>query len=424
MKFTFVSTLTFEEWDWTNPDTRGIGGSETSHIEMARRLAEHGHDVTSYAPITADKHDTIGPGGVRWLHSASLFRPFTITEPSIWVVYRDPAFCAMLPPGAGPVWHIAQDTEYMGGNRRGDWVPRNYTPRIDRVVTLCKDHATYIKREHPLLADKVCVSSNGIKRELIERVLSTPPTRNPHRLIYASSPDRGLLPLLSIFQRARELVSDLELHVYYGFDNMETWAKDVKARNPNATKPSVAEFNLRRIREALDLPGVTVHGRTPQPELAVEWAKSGIWCHPSNFSETSCITCMDAQALGAIPITIPYWAVGENVQHGIFIRGDANADPLTRARFTWELVKLAMDVPRQEAIRREMMPWALRQFDWDRFIGQWEGWAVTDMICNDLASVTVPAPTPVQSQSHENDDEGDGFDIPPGTSPIEEIHSA
>jgi glycosyltransferase involved in cell wall biosynthesis len=399
MRFIFVSTLTFENWDWTNPDVKGIGGSETSHIEMSRRLALRGHDVISYAPVPSEKHNVIGPGGVRWMHSGSLFGGrLQLTEPAVWVVYRDPAFCHKIPPGVGPVWHIAQDTEYMGGNRRGDWVPRNYTPRIDRVVALCQTHATYVKREHPLLADKVCISSNGIKRELIEQVLSEPPERNPKRLMFASSPDRGLLPLLSIFERAKELVPDLELHVYYGFNNMETWVRGIKKRegDPNAT-PTAAEFNLARLKDALDMPGVTVHGRTPQPELAVEWAKAGIWCHPSGFTETSGITVMDAQALGAIPITIPIWAIGENVQHGVFIGEStdplayANADacPLTRARFAWEVAKMAADPERQETIRKEMMPWALNRFDWENFVTQWEGWATTDIIVKDIEELPL-----------------------------------
>jgi hypothetical protein len=93
---------------------------------------------------------------------------------------------------------------------------------------------------------------------------------------------------------------------------------------------------------------------------------------------------MDAQALGAIPITIPYWAVGENVQHGVFIQGDASTDPLTRARFAFEVAKLACDPEKQESIRHPMMHWARRHFDWERFVDQWEGWAMTDEVIGDF----------------------------------------
>jgi glycosyltransferase involved in cell wall biosynthesis len=388
VRFIFVSTPTFEPWDWTNPDTKGIGGSETSHIEMARRLADRGHEVVSYAPVPHEGQ-RMGPSGVPWLHPDCIdFDALTYQGPAVWVVYRDPAFCSTIPKWAGPVWHIAQDVDYIGYNRRGDFVPRNYNERIDRVVTLCQSHAIYTRREHPELADKICISSNGVKAEMIRGLLAGPiPVRNPKRLIYASSPDRGLLPLVSIFQRAKELVPDLELHVCYGFNNLETWVKGVKERKPDGPM-SQAEYNLGMMKDALSVPGVVTHGRIPQRGLAMEWLKSGIWCHPSNFSETSCITCMDAQALGAIPITIPFWAVGENVQHGIFIQGDAAADPLTRARFAFELAKLATDPERQEAIRSTMMPWALHHFDWERWVDQWEGWAVTDTVCEDLNNVT------------------------------------
>jgi glycosyltransferase involved in cell wall biosynthesis len=378
MRFIFVSTPTFEPWDWTNPDTKGIGGSETSHIEMSRRLAQRGHEVISYAPVPFTG-TVIGPGGVTWSHTDNV--DFSLT--GIWVVYRDPGFCVRIPANAGAVWHIAQDTEYIGFNRRKEFIERNYNGRISRVVTLCKDHATYIKREHPKLANLVCTSSNGVKQDLFEELPVDVP-RNSKRLMFASSPDRGLLPLLHIFQHARELVPDLELHVCYGFNNLETWVRGVKEQAAKDSKQSQAEYNLHAMQNALDIPGVTVHGRLQQMELAMEWLKSGIWCHPSNFSETSCITSMDAQALGAIPITIPYWAVGENVQHGVFIQGNASTDPLTRARFAFEAAKLACDPERQESIRHPMMHWARRHFDWERFVDQWEEWGVTDGVMGDL----------------------------------------
>ena len=33
---------------------------------------------------------------------------------------------------------------------------------------------------------------------------------------------------------------------------------------------------------------------------------------------------------------------------------------------------MAMDPARQDAIRKEMMPWAQSHFDWERFVTQWE----------------------------------------------------
>lgn len=361
MKFIFVSAPTFEPWSWRNPDTKGIGGSETSHIEMARRLAERGHEVVSYAPSNVGEE--IGPGGVLWKR----FDRIDFTEAcDAWIVYRAPYLADYLTHPN--VWLICQDVDYqMDGNELTD----ERAVKFSRIVALCKTHGQYLKYAHPVVKDRVCVSSNGIKRELIESIFADPPERNPHRLMYASSPDRGLEYLLKIFGRAREIVSDLELHVFYGFNNM-----DKVAVMENKTGKAARDIKAS-ILKGMEQPGVVHHGRLPQAELLREWFQSAIWCHASNFTETSCITSMDAQACGAIPITNPTWAVAENVMHGVFVQGDVR-HPVIQARYVLELVRMALDPERQQQIRPPMMRQARERFDWDLFVTQWEAWATPD----------------------------------------------
>jgi glycosyltransferase involved in cell wall biosynthesis len=369
VNFIFLSTPSFEAWDWTNPDLVGIGGSETSHIEMSNRLSEAGHNVYSYGP-TPFEEPRVNPHGVTWErcdHDPKLW-----DREGVWVIYRDPEMIDGVKPG-NPIWLVCQDVDYQH-------LTIERALRCDRIIALCSDHAAYLKNKYPQAADRMFISSNGIKPEVIESVLADPPVRNPKRLIYASSPDRGLWYLVDVFNRAREIVNDLELHVYYGFDNIEKWLKD-----PD-TDSGYFAIKRRELLAKLKAPGIFWHGRKPQPELAVEWAKSGIWCHPSLFTETSCITCMDAQALGAIPISSPVWAIGENVQHGVLVDGDPQESSLCRSRFVHEVVKLAQDPARQSEIRAEMMPWALDHFNWDRFVDQWEDWATEDLRNRDFSS--------------------------------------
>lgn len=360
MNFTFVSSPTFETWDWTNPDAQGIGGSETSHIEMSNRLARRGHQVHSYAP-TSFEGPANNPHGVTWESCAK-----AKWREGVWVLYRNPEVIDDLPPGV-PAWLVCQDVDYRG-------LTEERAARLTRIVGLCETHRKYLCARYPFAASKIYASSNGIKVDQIRQALADLPPRNPKRLMYASSPDRGLLYLAMIFERAREIVPDLELHVYYGFNNLD---KIIQA-NPQYRE------GTEKLRKLLDQPGIEYHGRMGQPELFREWQKAGIWCHPSSFTETSCITCMDAQALGAIPITTPIWAVCENVEHGVFIEGDPYNCNLTRARYTLELIRMACDPNRQEAIRERMMPWALKRFDWEKYVDQWEEWAENDL------DVTVP----------------------------------
>lgn len=364
LNFVFISTPTFEPWDWSNPDTKGIGGSETSHIEMARRLSELGHSVTSYAPIPSERA-VLGPGGVFWHPFEHLQAAFPATTDNVFVIYRAPELIDFVPEGA-PCWLICQDVDY---HRKGQELTSERIVKLTRLVALCETQGEYFHNRYP--GAPVSVSSNGIKRQLIEEIAKDPPERNPHRLMYASSPDRGMEYLLQVFPRLRELVPDAELHIYYGFDNIE------KVIEYYGKKSGIAK-NTERLRALLQQPGVTFHGRMGQPELLREWFKSALWVHPSNFTETSCITCMDAQACGVIPVTSPVWAIAENVQYGTFIDGNVK-HPLIQARYVLEAFKLLIDSQGQEEIRGEMMEWARIHFDWDKFAHQWEDWAREDL---------------------------------------------
>lgn len=374
MNFVFISTPTFEPWDWSNPDTKGIGGSETSHIEMARRLSELGHKVLSFAPIPLEGDPAIpevGPGGVIWYPFDQFERyafprgPQYRPDDTVYVIYRAPELIDFVPEGA-PCWLICQDVDY---HRKGQELTAERIAKLTRLVALCDTQAHYFHNRYP--GARVSLSSNGVKRELIETIAKDPPERNPHRLMYASSPDRGMEHLLEIFPRLRELIPDAELHIYYGFDNIEKVVA-------YCGEKSRVGINTQRLRSLLQQPGVTFHGRMGQPELLREWFKSALWVHPSNFTETSCITCMDAQACGAIPVTSPVWAIAENVQFGTFIDGNVK-HPLIRARYVLEAFRMLVDVDGQTEIREQMMPWARDAFGWNNFAHQWQGWARADL---------------------------------------------
>lgn len=377
-QFVFVSERTFEPWDWTNPDRVGIGGSETSAIEMAQRLSRRGNQVVAFAPLpgaadTLLTRRALDPAGVEWRAIEAFEGAVSEFPNAIFVIYRAPRLVDLLPAGA-VAWLICQDVDYTSSQNA---LTEARAMAFTRIVALCEEHAKYLRRRLPAAAHLVFTSSNGIKAEYIEGLLADPPARNPMRLIYASSPDRGLENLLQIFSRVREIVPAAELHVCYGFDNIEKVIARVGLNSPPARLH-------QRLAEGLKAPGVFHYGRLGQLELLGEWFKSSIWCHPSNFTETSCITCMDAQACGAVPVTRPTWAIGENVMEGVFIEGDATSE-LIRARYVFHVVELLMNPAMADDHRLLMMPQALERFGWERFVDQWLGWAQLDMPAGDLA---------------------------------------
>ena len=358
MRIFFYSPVHFERWDYRNSVERGIGGSETSHVEMAWRLARRGHEVISYGPVPKDVPTPWRD--VQWRPLAQA----NFKAAGLWLLYRCPAILDRFGPKRPdqPRWVMCQDEDY-----REQW-SMTRAMKIDRVLALCDTHAATMVQRHPELDGIVSVTGNGVKLELLRAVEGEGiPARNPNRLMWASSPDRGLVHLLRTFRRAREFNPDLELHGFYGLDNID---KLIKFR------PSFAHYKTFReelLRE-LDQPGVTWHGRVVQPTLYREWLKTGLWGYQTNFTETSCITSMEAQALGAVPIYNPIWALKHNVMAGLMIRGDAYADPLVRARYASAIVRLSKAPALQEEIRGPMMARARQRFNWERVVDQWEAW--------------------------------------------------
>jgi glycosyltransferase involved in cell wall biosynthesis len=355
-RFVFYSPIAFESWDWRNSIEQGIGGSETSHVEMAWRLARRGHEVITYAPIPDDC-----PGewrGTTWKR----IEDADFSQSGVWVLYRCPeAIDRFSTQPDQQLWFLMQDWDYPS------WTTERKA-KLDRVITLCQWHGRYVLDRHPDLAGKLWLTSNGIKLDLMEQIDQEPITRDSHTIVFASSPDRGLLHVIESVARAREWVPDLTLHATYGFNNLD--------------KIPSLRADADRIKAALDQPWITFHGRLTQPDLYRLWRRAGLWVYRTNFHETSCITSMEAQALGAIPIVSPVAALAENVRHGTHVPGMAG-EPLTKVRFSAEIVRLS-DPVLQQQIRLPMMADARGRFDWERFVDQWEAAATGQSYLHDF----------------------------------------
>ncbi len=359
MNYNFYSPHCFEKWDFRSPDNPGIGGSETAVVELARRLATRGHEVNVYAPI----HDDCPPvdeGGARWFPVEEA----DFTRRGFWPIFRYPTAIDNFPADHPyqKLWLVCQDVGYMPDLACG--LTHERAAKLDLLIGLCVDHCLFLQKHWPECKERIGISANGIKTDAIIKMAETSEIqRDPFKVIYTSSPDRGLLTLLEIIKRAREFEPRLTLAACYGWDNAE----------------KLNTVKLRRLRGECDALmaelGFNYLGRLGQRELWKQYLSAGIWCYPTHFTETSCISCMEAQALGAIPLTNPLWALADNVRHGTFIQGDPRKDAFIRARYVGELIDLARSQDKQESIRPGMMEYARTRFDWERVVDQYEGFA-------------------------------------------------
>ena len=353
MNFYFYTNISFEDWDYDSSVKKGIGGSETSIVEMSWRLARRGHNVTVYAPIKkTTKRDW---RGTKWLH----FKKATFKEKGIWILYRCPDIVDKFLPRrkTQQVWLLWQDWDYPSLNKKR-------IKGVDKHITLCKSHGRYILRNYPAVEKRLWLSSNGIKLDLIEKIEKEKIRRNPLRIMYASSPDRGLKQALLVFKKAKEYIPNLQFYSFYGFNNLDKLLKGLPQTHPMVKQK-------QEIMNLLKQKGVHFEGRISQPQLMREWFKSGIYLYITDFFETSHISGQEAQACGVVPVFSPIFAQGENIKFGIGVEGKSD-EPLTIARAASEVVRLASQPQLQDQIRPEMMKWARDRFNWDIFALQWE----------------------------------------------------
>jgi glycosyltransferase involved in cell wall biosynthesis len=336
-----------EPW---NPDTAsksGIGGSETAAMEMARRLVERGSSVRVYGDceLIEGKFD-----GVEYVHH----RKFRDVECDVLITSRRP--------------HVVDD-EFRARARAvlcwvhdvhlGSALTHARSLRIDRFLTLSQWHRNFFLKNHKFVhPDQVLVTRNGID---LRRFAGKDVLRNPHRAVYSSSPDRGLDVALRAWPSVRARVPDAELHVYYGF---QTWES-------STTDPGQLDL-IRYLKDLIkknEGHGVVYHGRIAQDELALEFLRSGVWAYPTWFSETSCITAMEAQAAGLRMVTSPIAALKETVgDRGTMIQGDW-LSPDYMGKWVDSVVD-AMSRP-DDGDRRSLSKYAVANFGWDSLADDW-----------------------------------------------------
>ncbi len=339
-----------EPWTPATFGKTGLGGSETMAWEMARRLASIGNRVRMFG-------DCAGMEGT-----------FEGVELLNHDRYKDLS-CDVLITSRRP--HVVDDVFGVKARARlcwihdvhcGDALTHARGLRLDRVLCLSQWHADVVRGNYPFLhPSQVLVTRNGID---LSRFSGSVP-RNPHRMIYSSSPDRGLQTAITSMVAIRERVPDAELHVFYGF---KTWEASARA---NGAQDQIAIIALlRRLIEEGRHHGVHFHDRVDQARLAREFMSSGVWGYPTWFTETSCITAMEAQAAGLRIVTSPIAALPETVgPRGRMINGDW-LSPEYKAAYVDAVVD-AM-TRKDDSDRSEVADFAARNFGLDSLAVEWD----------------------------------------------------
>jgi glycosyltransferase involved in cell wall biosynthesis len=338
----------FETWSPLSLEQTGIGGSETAAVMMAKKFVEQGHRVRV---LNDCKHFRGMYDGVEYIHFDEARKKPGRFDCDIFVASRQ-IWALDLPIEARAKLLWAHDI-HVGPY---DAAFERRILRADRILCLSKWHKQNLQKTYPSIPEETFfLTRNGIDKSRF----ANEPKKIGNRLIYSSSANRGLDVLLELFPRIREKVTDVELHVYYGFDVWEAMIR--QSENPAGLAPAglapaglapaglaPARFGVIESlrRKMLETPGVVYHGRVPQRKVAEAFLASKVWAYPTAFTETSCITAIEAQAAGCVPITTHVGALSETVKEGILDVG-----PNSSERYQEAFVKNVIELLRDENVR-------------------------------------------------------------------------
>jgi glycosyltransferase involved in cell wall biosynthesis/Flp pilus assembly protein TadD len=340
-------------FDGQTPRTKGLGGTESALVYLAEALATRGHRAVIFNHC--DTPCTVGD--VEYASWQTLPVRCVADRPDVVVAVRDWRLIGQL--RLAPLqlfWTLdAFDQAFLAN--LGD---RQARAAIDFVVVGSDWQAATFREHHDVPAWQMVVTRQGTAASAAHSdATRRPASSRTRKLVYLSTPFRGLDVLLDLFPRIRAACPDAELDVFssmrvYGWsaadDEREFAALYAKARQP----------------------GVTLVGTRPQLELAERLQQARVLAYPNHYAETFCIAAIEAQAAGCAVVTTALGALPQTVgEGGICIPGDPRSRAYQDA-FVGHCVRLLTDDTQWENMSRAAFDRAWRDYTWLGVAREWE----------------------------------------------------
>jgi len=323
--FCFVADGGFEPWTGSDILVKGVGGSETYIIEMARYIQKQGRfKVIVFCNCLSMSVFE----GVDYV-PLSNYQPFAKNvDIHTCVISRFSEYIPVAIQGkVENLYLVLHDL-----TPSGVIIPMHN--KLKKVFCLSEWHCGYFLNIFPQFKDitfpfyygidvnkfdnnksKLLGGSRPTSNVTFEMNESTP--KVPFKFIYSSFPNRGLLELLQMWPKIVNRYPAASLHIYADVDgkwvNAAEKEKMVQIRQMLNYYKNVKTMNIH------------YHGWVNKSELAEAWKSSEIWFYPCTFMETFCLTAVEAALSKTLCVTNGLAALQNTVgNRGITIEGDAS----------------------------------------------------------------------------------------------------
>jgi glycosyltransferase involved in cell wall biosynthesis len=333
-------------------DKQGVGGVETTYLELPEEMAKRGH--TCFVFCKCEKEHSYN--GVNFIPFEKI-NEYADWKPDVIITSRwfDPFY--MFKDAKKIIW--MQDSHFADPNHPDTW------QIVDAVFCSSPWHRQYTAERlgQGLLAKKIHVVPLAIRRELFQYAVE----RDPLKMIYSSNPDRGLYILADMWDEISREVKGIRLTVTYGWEGLRTWSSD-----PSWLKK--IEDDKKRMDNWVKAAGnVSITGRLKKADLAKEMLSSTLCLYPNNFWETFCLTALETQAAGVPMITTNIGALSTTLckTSNVFAGYDPFSDEY-KQEFIKDTLELMNNPKMIETYSKECMAYFEQQPTWAQVAEQWE----------------------------------------------------
>jgi hypothetical protein len=291
---------------WTGRDilTKGIGGSETYIIEMARYIQKLGF-FNVFVFCNCEEKDIFED--VNYLH---------LTEYSSFIMNTHIHSCI-----------ISRFVEYIPISSKGnidnlylvfhDLIGENTTitniDKIKKIFCLTEWHVCYFNEIFPIFKNITIPLYYGIDKNNFKITENTQKIK--YKFIYSSFPNRGLLQLLELWPIIVNRYPSASLYIYS--DVHGKWVNEVSEKDMNLCK-SLLELYKKNSNY-----NINYKGWVDKKTLADSWITSDVWFYPCTFTETFCLTALEAAVTKTLVVTNNLGALQNTVaDRGVIIEGD------------------------------------------------------------------------------------------------------
>lgn len=340
--------------------TKSLGGSESACLGTARGLAQRGHAVHVFATKLDPECQGVDQWGVTWHRAEDLDRVSRIFEWDVFCSLRMPlAFSLDVRARLRILWN----QDLMNAESFKNTVMA-YAWAIDRFVYVSEFHKAQWADWIPEIAPFGYVTKNGYDPSLVP----VDAVKDPNRIIHISRPERGLRPILQMWEKVREANPWATLHIcrYSSMYDADGWGEICK--------------DFDRQVEALNktVGGITYLGELGKADLYKAISEAAVMWYPGvpSFAETSCLASIEAQACGTPFVGSFKGALPESVPNGVLIQGDAFT-PEYQAQSVAAVVEMLKDCARNGFRYRQLQGMGKKHVEAYTFASvaaEWEQW--------------------------------------------------